>query len=153
MLIMQFIIFGLFIYYNGKVIELIKNFTYSNESVPNSNEQLNLNESTPLLKQELTCNGIGNEEIKNEIKENPSVIYETVEEEKEEKEEKEENSWFYVKIFYNFITIPILMLYKWTLPKPSDRTFVLTFIISIIWMTGLSYITILNVEFISKKLT
>lgn len=167
MLIMQFIIFGLFIYYNGKMIELMKNFTYSNESVPNSNE-LNLTESTPLLKQELTSNDIGkltsndigelisndigkltsndigNGKIKNEIKENPSTINETVE---------QENSWFCMKMIYNFITFPILILYKLTLPKPGDRTFILTFIISIIWMTSLSYITISSVEFISKELT
>lgn len=143
MLIMQFIIFGLFIYYNGRVIELMKNFTYSNESVPNSNE-LNLTESTPLLKQELTSNDIGNGKIENEIKENPSTINEIVE---------QENSWFCMKMIYNFMTFPILILYKLTLPKPGDRTFIFTFIISIIWITCLSYITISSVEFISKKLT
>jgi hypothetical protein len=58
---------------------------------------------------------------------------------------------FLKNCLFRLITLPIRLIMTITIPKPSKKYFVITFILSIVWMAILSYFTVTSVQFLSKN--
>lgn len=65
--------------------------------------------------------------------------------------ELEEENWAESNIFIKVLMFPALLLFKITLPKPTKYCFILTFIISIVWISGLTYISVWMVNIIGMN--
>lgn len=135
-----------------------KNCSCAGPECDNSCE--NNNEKTPLLEKQktfsiqfsssfnnsyeiidMTHENNNNELISDEIK----IDYEEVEDKNCEDNGLFDNCWF------RLILIPISFIMSLTIPKPSKKYFVITFIVSIAWLALLSYFTVTSVQFLSKK--
>ncbi len=53
--------------------------------------------------------------------------------------------------FIKYPLLPTILLFKITLPKPSKRCFVITFIMCIVWVGLFTYVSVWMVTIIGKK--
>jgi len=132
------------------------NAQYSHLITENNNEDIN--EKTPLIKKtkssiedenayledyskiELTKTQNGKY---NEIKKRPSHDLE------KENEEDLDDDWT-DSCFMRYLLLPMIILFKITLPKPTKYCFVMTFIMSIVWIALLTYVTVWMVTLIGE---
>lgn len=57
-------------------------------------------------------------------------------------EEEIEETWVDSSPILKWVMMPIMLLFKITIPKPTSCCFMITFIISIIWISALTYLTV-----------
>ncbi|CAG2173639.1 unnamed protein product [Oppiella nova] len=67
-------------------------------------------------------------------------------------EVEDEADWIESNVFCKWFLFPMTLLFKITLPKPTKWCFVITFIVSIIWIGSLTYICVWMVTIIGYTL-
>ncbi|CAG2111809.1 unnamed protein product, partial [Medioppia subpectinata] len=65
-----------------------------------------------------------------------------------ETELEEEEDWIESSCFFKWLLFPMTLLFKITLPKPTKLCFIITFLISIIWIGSLTYVCVWMVTII-----
>ena len=64
--------------------------------------------------------------------------------------DQDEIPWFQKISFFKYLLFPMILLFRISLPKPNKCTFILTFILSIIWLGALTYVSVWMVTIIGK---
>ncbi len=139
-----FIIYIIIMYFNAQVSELLRN---NDESGGDGNT-----ESTPLLTSQnavLVQSSRGDEwEVGGGDKggnsgnrQRYSSVSELIE---------EEQDWVESSMLMKVLMFPALILFKITLPKATKYCFILTFIVSILWISVLTYAAVWLVQIIGK---
>ncbi|CAG2113953.1 unnamed protein product, partial [Medioppia subpectinata] len=65
-----------------------------------------------------------------------------------ETELEEEEDWIESSCFFKWLLFPMTLLFKITLPKPTKLCFIITFLISIVWIGSLTYVCVWMVTII-----
>lgn len=57
-------------------------------------------------------------------------------------DDDDEDDWTANNCFCKWLSMPLKLLFKVTVPKPTKYCFVMTFTVSIIWVIGLTYLSV-----------
>ena len=57
-------------------------------------------------------------------------------------DDEDEDDWTDNNCFCKWLSMPLKLLFKVTVPKPTKYCFVITFTVSIIWVIGLTYLSV-----------
>lgn len=64
--------------------------------------------------------------------------------------DEDDGDWLDDNCFFKYLLLPVTLLFRLTLPKPSKFCFVVTFIVSIAWIGLFTWVCIWMVTLISK---
>lgn len=149
MLVMLFLTFIVFMYYNSKLMSFIKKFT---GELQERLAKTQLNETSPIIdysNTKINSNSLARYYLEDRI----STDNETNSTKSSTTElpttEESGGGCFDNRVMF-IIMFPIYFLYRLTLPKPENKRYILTFIISIAWLATLAFATVSSVEVISK---
>jgi len=133
------------------------NAQYSHLITENNNEDIN--EKTPLIKK--TKSSIEDENAyledysKIELTKTQNGKYNEIKNKRSDHDLEKENDddldedWTDT-CFMTYLLLPMKILFKITLPKPTKYCFVITFIMSVVWIALLTYVTVWMVTLIGE---
>ncbi len=166
MLCLIFVFCVIFLFYNAQLMEKLKtaltkasietkNCSCSEPECDQSCLNSSNNEKTPLVTKDKpktfsiqyssSFTDISYEVINMNLENNNNEYIEI-----DDYEENSEEQNLFKNCLLRLITFPIRLIMTITIPKPSKKYFVITFILSIVWMGILSYFTVTSVQFLSK---
>ena len=120
-------------YFNAQVGELLHANSETNSTTESTNESTPLlNNKNIILKKKIQT-GANDQDSQWNIESRHR--YGSVTEEGS----VDEDNWVESNIFFKVLMFPAMLVFKLTLPKPTKYCFVLTFAISIVWISVLTY--------------
>jgi len=135
------------------------NAQYAHLIVENNNEDIN--EKTPLIKNGKPSiedeNGYLEDYSKIELTKTENGKYNEIRHKRPEQgsndddEDDLDDDWT-SSCFMTYLLLPVAIIFKLTLPKPTKFCFVITFIMSIVWIALLTYVTVWMVTIVGQKI-
>ena len=146
LLLSLFAIYIVIMFYNAQLANMIQDKTKEYKTILNNDEKI------PLLKKP-KISSIEDEEANQDLSHIVLIkgengykevknIHRIEDEESGEEEEEDEDDWTDNNCFCKWFLMPLKLLFKITVPKPTKYCFAITFTVSIIWIVGLTYLSV-----------
>ena len=147
LLLSLFVVYIVIMFYNAQLANLIQDKTKEYKTILNNDEKI------PLLKKPKKSS-IEDEEASQDLshivlirgqngyKEVRNIHKIEDEESSDQEEDEDEDDWTDNNCFCKWLLMPLKLLFRITIPKPTKYCFAITFTVSIIWIVGLTYLSV-----------